>query len=185
MVKNALQAQLLKAGLVDAKQAKKTNKQNQHAKKMGQNDQQQLQAELAQAKQEKQAKDQALDQEKQQQLEQKTLMANIVQMIKQYQIKDTDGEIGYQFIDEGKIKKIYVNQTVYNAIVAGSLLVARLASSNTAQANSYALIPKALAERIEQKMTGYIIGLQQQQQDQSTDEEDPYADYVIPDDLMW
>ena len=27
MVKNALQAQLLKAGLVDAKQAKKTNKQ--------------------------------------------------------------------------------------------------------------------------------------------------------------
>lgn len=182
MVKNALQAQLLKAGLIDAKQAKKTNKQNQHAKKTGQNDQQQLQAELAKAKSDKQAKDHALNQEKQQRLEQKSLMANIIQMIKQYQIKEIDGEIGYQFIDESKIKKIYVNQQVYNAIVSGSLVVAKII---TPQPTQYALIPQALAKRIEAKMTGYIIGLQQQQQDQTTDEEDAYADYVIPDDLMW
>ena len=109
-------------------------------------------------------------------------MANIIQMIKQYQIKEIDGEIGYQFIDESKIKKIYVNQQVYNAIVSGSLVVAKII---TPQPTQYALIPQALAERIEAKMTGYIIGLQQQQQDQTTDEEDPYADYVIPDDLMW
>lgn len=35
MAKNALQAQLLKAGLVDSKKAKKLSKQSQHAKRTG------------------------------------------------------------------------------------------------------------------------------------------------------
>ena len=35
MAKNALQAQLLKAGLVDSKKANKISKQSQHAKRTG------------------------------------------------------------------------------------------------------------------------------------------------------
>lgn len=177
-MKNALQAQLLKAGLVDAKQAKKASKQSQHAKKTGQNDQANLKAELQHSQQEKIAKDNALNLVKQQQLEEKTLRGNIIQMIRQYRIEHTDGDISYQFIDEGKIKKIYLNQQVYNAIVAGSLALARLEQS-------YAILPQPLAEKIDQKMQGYIVALQKPQDDQSTDEEDPYAAYVIPDDLMW
>lgn len=179
MVKNALQAQLLKAGLVDAKQTKKANKHVQHAKKTGQDNHADLQAKIAQSQQEKQQKDQALNQVKQQQLEEKTLKANIIQMIQQYRIEQTSGDIAYQFIDESKIKKLYIQQDIYNAVVTGSLVIAKLALDD------YAFIPKALAEKIEQRMTGYIIGMQQQQEDQSTDEEDPYAAYVIPDDLMW
>jgi uncharacterized protein YaiL (DUF2058 family) len=179
MVKNALQAQLLKAGLVDAKQAKKVAKQTQHAKKMGQDQQQQLKAEIEQTQRDKFAKDQALNQQRQQQLEEKTLKANIIQMIHQYRIRDAKGEIAYQFIDADKIKKLYVNQQVYNALVKGSLAIAKL------ELDQYAFIPIALAERIEHRLTGYIIAIQQQQQDQRTEEEDPYAAYVIPDDLMW
>ena len=179
MVKNALQAQLLKAGLVDAKQAKKANKQTQHAKKLGQDNQQQLKADLEKAQQDKQQKDQALDLVKQQALEEKTLRANIIQMIHQYAIKDTDGEITYQFIDENKIKKLYMNQQVYNAVVSGSLVIAKQ------EVDQYSLLPKELANKIEAKLQGYIIGMQTQEQDQTTDEEDPYAAYVIPDDLMW
>lgn len=178
-MKNALQAQLLKAGLVDAKQAKKASKQSQHAKKTGQDQQQQLKAEIALAQQDKQAKDHELNQIRQQQLEEKTLKANIVQMIQQYRITDSNGDIAYQFIDASKIKKLYVNQAVYNAVVNGSLCIAKI------EQDHYAFIPKALAERIEQRMSGYILGIQQQQVDQSTQEEDPYAAYVIPDDLMW
>ena len=179
MVKNALQAQLLKAGLVDAKQAKKANKQTQHAKKLGQDNQQQLKADLEKAQQDKQQKDQALDLVKQQALEEKTLRANIIQMINQYAIKDIDGEITYQFIDENKIKKLYMNQQVYNAVVSGSLVIAKQ------EVDQYHLLPKELANKVEAKMQGYIIGMQKQEQDQTTDEEDPYAAYVIPDDLMW
>ncbi|MFU8927176.1 DUF2058 domain-containing protein [Acinetobacter puyangensis] len=178
MVKNALQAQLLKAGLIDNKQAKKSSKQVQHAKKTGQDTQAALKAEIEKAKQEKIAKDNELNHAKQQILEEKTLKANIIQMIKQHQITATDGDITYQFIDENKIKKLYVNQQVYNAVVSGSLAIAKLEQS-------YAFIPQALAEKIDTRMQGYIISIQKQAEDQSTDEEDPYAAYVIPDDLMW
>ena len=55
----------------------------------------------------------------------KELKAAIMQMINQHKIRDTDGEIAYQFIDDSKIKKVYLNQQIYNALVAGSLVIAR------------------------------------------------------------
>ena len=134
---------------------------------------------IDQAKQEKLAKDQALNQEKQNLLEEKALKASIIQMIKQHKIKETEGDVAYQFIDENKIKKVYLSQQVYNALVSGSLVIAK-------DQESYACLPKALAERIDQKMQGFIlVNNNTENNDQTTDEEDPYAAYVIPDDLMW
>ncbi|MDM1757102.1 MULTISPECIES: DUF2058 domain-containing protein [Acinetobacter] len=178
MVKNALAAQLLKAGLVDNKKAKKLSKQAQHEQRTGQNNDAEIKAKIEQDKQEKLAKDQALNQEKQRILDEKALVAAIIQMIAQHKIKDTDGDISYQFIDDGKIKKVYIHQQVYNALVSGSLVIAK-------ENNSYALLPKALADRINEKMTGFIIVNNAENNQQTTDEEDPYAAYVIPDDLMW
>ena len=93
MTKNALQAQLLKAGLVDNKKAKQISKQSQHAKRTGDAENVAAKKALAEAQAQKIAKDQQLNQERQQQLEQKMLYANIIQMIKQHQITDTVGEI--------------------------------------------------------------------------------------------
>lgn len=178
MVKNALAAQLLKTGLVDNKKAKKLSKQAQHEQRTGQNNDAEMKAKIEQDKQEKLAKDQALNQEKQRVLDEKALVAAISQMIAQHKIKDTDGEISYQFIDASKIKKVYINQQIYNALVSGSLVIAK-------ENNSYAFLPKALAERINEKMTGFIIVNNTENNQSTTDEEDPYAAYVIPDDLMW
>ena len=177
MVKNALQAQLLKAGLVDNKKAKKLSKQAVHEKRTGDSNEAEIKAKIAQTQQEKLAKDQAIEQEKKAILQEKELKAAIVQMIGQHKIKDTDGDVAYQFIDE-KIKKIYINQQIYNALVAGSLVIAK-------DQDSYAFLPKALADRINGKMEGFIIVNNSEQNEATTDEEDPYAAYVIPDDLMW
>ncbi len=177
MVKNALQAQLLKAGLVDNKKAKKLSKQAVHEKRTGDGNEAEIKANIEKAKQEKLAKDHAIEQEKKALLQEKELKAAIMQMIQQHKIRDTDGEISYQFIDE-KIKKIYLNQQIYNALVAGSLVIAR-------DNESYAILPKALADRINAKMEGFIIVNNSEKNEQTTDEEDPYAAYVIPDDLMW
>ncbi len=178
MVKNALQAQLLKAGLVDNKKAKKLSKQAIHEKRTGDSSEAEIKAKIEQAKQEKLAKDQAIEQEKKAALHEKELKAAIMQMINQHKIRDTDGEIAYQFIDDSKIKKVYLNQQIYNALVAGSLVIAR-------ENDSYAFLPKALADRINAKMEGFIIVNNSEKNEQTTDEEDPYAAYVIPDDLMW
>ncbi|TCB48212.1 DUF2058 domain-containing protein [Acinetobacter terrestris] len=178
MVKNALQAQLLKAGLVDNKKAKKLSKQAVHEQRTGQSNEAELKAKIAQDKQEKLAKDQALDLEKKRLLQGKELKAAIIQMINQHKIRDIDGEVSYQFIDESKIKKIYLNQQIYNALVSGSLVIAK-------ENEGYAVLPKALADRINDKMEGFIIVNNSEKNEQITDEEDPYAAYVIPDDLMW
>lgn len=179
MAKNALQAQLLKAGLVDAKKAKKINQQQQHAKKTGQDqtDAEVRQA-LLQAQQEKLAKDQALNRQRQTELEQKTAQANIKQMLTQHQLKDTQGDTTYQFIDQQKIKKIYISQTLYEQIVAGRVWIARL------EAN-YVLLPRPLGERIQQRAPEVIVVNNSLNQEQISDADDPYAAYVIPDDLMW
>ena len=177
MVKNALQAQLLKAGLVDNKKAKKLSKQAVHEQRTGESKDAEVKGKIAQAQQEKLAKDQAIEQEKKAALQEKELKAAIMQMIHQYKIRDTDGEVVYQFLD-GKIKKVYINQQIYNALVAGSLAIAK-------ENDSYAFLPKALAERINLKMEGFIIVNNAEKNEATTDEEDPYAAYVIPDDLMW
>ena len=178
MVKNALQAQLLKAGLVDNKKAKKLSKQAVHEQRTGQSNEAELKAKIAQDMQEKLAKDQALDLEKKRLLQGKELKAAIIQMINQHKIRDIDGEVSYQFIDDSKIKKIYLNQQIYNALVSGSLVIAK-------EGEAYVVLPKALADRINDKMEGFIIVNNSEKNEQITDEEDPYAAYVIPDDLMW
>ena len=178
MVKNALQAQLLKAGLVDNKKAKKLSKQAVHEQRTGQSNEAELKAKIAQDKEQKLAKDQALDLEKKRLLQGKELKAAIVQMISQHKIHQLDGDVAYQFIDESKVKKIYLNQQIYNALVSGSLVIAK-------EDDSYAVLPKILADRIDAKMTGFIIVNNSQKNEQITDEEDPYAAYVIPDDFMW
>ena len=122
MVKNALQAQLLKAGLVDNKKAKKLSKQAVHEQRTGQSSEAELKAKIEKDQQEKLAKDQALSLEKKLALDEKTLRASVIQMISHHKIKETDGDVTYQFIDDSKIKKVYINQQIYNALVSGSLV---------------------------------------------------------------
>ena len=177
MVKNALQAQLLKAGLVDSKKAKQLSKQSQHARRTGDPSDTEVKKALADAQAKKLEKDQKLNQEKQRVIEEKTLRANIIQMIKQHQITNTTGDITYQFIDQSKVKKIYISQNLYDQIVAGHVVIARLEES-------YALLPRPLADRIDSKMQGFMVVSNTKSQDEVA-EDDPYAAYVIPDDLMW
>lgn len=177
MAKNALQAQLLKAGLVDSKKAKKLTKQSQHAKRTGDSAEIEAKKALAEAQAKKAEKDRQLNQQRQQLLEEKMLRANIIQMIKQHQLTDTQGDVTYQFVDEAKIKRLNVTQKLYDQIVAGHVTIARLE-------DSYALLPRPLADRINAKLAGFMVVSNDQSEDQLADD-DPYAAYAIPDDLMW
>ena len=177
MAKNALQEQLLKAGLVDSKKAKKISKQSQHAKRTGDASNLEAKKALADAQAKKIEKDQKLNQEKQQILEEKMLRANVIQMIKQHQITEIQGDVTYQFVDDAKIKKIYITQKLYDQIVAGHVVIARLEED-------YALLPRPLADRINSKLEGFMV-VSNDKSEVELAEDDPYAAYVIPDDLMW
>lgn len=45
----------------------------------------------------------------------------------------------------------------------------------------YALIPTDIADRIEQRIPNSVIRIKKEE----IAEDDPYADYQVPDDLMW
>lgn len=48
----------------------------------------------------------------------------------------------------------------------------------------YALLPRPLADRIDAKMEGFMV-VSNDTSEEVLAEDDPYAAYVIPDDLMW
>ena len=176
----SLQDQLLKAGIVDKKKAKKIKlAKHSQAKKQPkghlQLDENRLQAEKALA--ERIAKDKAMNKEKQALAEQKAIQAQIIQLIKSNAIDNQNGEVSYQFTDGKVIAKIYVTEQLQKQLSKGIIAIAKLDES-------YEMVPAIVAEKIRQRNTSVIVLLNDNVKTE-IDEDDPYADYQIPDDLMW
>lgn len=178
---NSLQEQLLKAGLVDSKTAKNVkkekNKQARQTRRTG-DDAQDAEQWAKEAREEKRQKDLALNKKANEEAQRKAIAAQIVQLVSSNQIRFGDGDVGYQFADQGKVKKLYVTAKIQEQLANGVLAIARSGSG-------YALIPKLVAEKIMERGEGTVVLLNQLAADAPAVEEDPYADYQIPDDLMW
>ncbi|MEH6576142.1 MAG: DUF2058 domain-containing protein [Amphritea sp.] len=182
----SLQDQLLKSGLANKQQANKAKadkrKKAKKAKavKKGEvyKEQEQIDREQAiiEAKAQKLEKDQALNREREDELTRRSIDASAQQMISQNLIDiPRDGEVEYNFVDDTKIKKLYVNTELQEQLAKGNLAI-------VAQNGSYKIIPATIAAKIEERRPELIISLQQKEE---IDPDDPYADYQIPDDLMW
>ncbi|WP_145543924.1 DUF2058 family protein, partial [Yersinia frederiksenii] len=91
--------------------------------------------------------------------------------------------IGYNFTENNLIKKIMVDKLTQAQLISGRLAIARLVADNSGE-SAYAIIPASVADKIAQRDANSIVlnsALSQKEQD----EEDPYADFKVPDDLMW
>lgn len=174
----SLAEQLLKAGLGDAKKLKNIKKE-QHKERVqaGKHGQVVNQAAVLaeQAKQAQVARDRELNQQKKAEADRKALIAQVKQLIEMNIIKDK-GELGFNFTDGNKIKKIYVSEKVQQQLVKGLIAIAKLGEQ-------YHLVPIQIAEKIQSRQAEAIVLLNQQ--DAQAPEDDPYADFKIPDDLMW
>ena len=176
----SLQDQLLKAGIVDKKKAKKIKlTKHSQAKKQPKGhvhiDENKVLAEKALA--ERIAKDKAMNKEKQEKAEQKAIQAQIIQLIKSNAIDCKKGELSYQFTDGKVIAKIYVTEQLKKQLSNGIIAIAKLNES-------YEMVPAVVAEKISQRDSAIIVLLNDNVKTE-IDEDDPYADYQIPDDLMW
>ncbi len=176
----SLQDQLLKAGLVDNKKAKQVGKDQRKQKKVAKKSSQPVLDEtklaVEQARADKAARDRALNAERNAQAQQKAILAQIKQLVETNKQSKGGGDIAYNFTFDKKIKKIYVNAEVQNHLVAGRLVIVGLD-------DTFELVPRVVAEKIAERDASLVV--QVQAQAQTVDEDDPYADYQIPDDLMW
>ncbi|MGP2855220.1 DUF2058 domain-containing protein [Serratia bockelmannii] len=179
MTKLTLQEQMLKAGLVTSKKmakvqrtAKKSRVQAREAREaVEENKKAQLERGKALNEQQKQA---ALSKE---------YKAQVKQLIEMNRIVLAKGDIGFNFTDGNLIKKILVDKATQTQLINGRLAIARLVVENREECE-YAIIPASVADKIAQRDAASIVlhsALSQEEQD----EDDPYADFKVPDDLMW
>ena len=181
---SSLQDQLLKAGLTTkhkARQAntdkRKKNKQKRSGQKVEVSLQEQVQQDLKKTQQEKQSKDAALNAERKQALAEKEAGLRIKQILEHHQIAECQGEKEYKYSFDNKIKTAYLDEKTYNAIVNGRLaLCGWLDQTYVVTAETAAKIAT---------LNDTVILVQNDKVEQETDEEDPYAEFQIPDDLMW
>lgn len=177
---SSLQDQLLKAGLVDAKKAKQTQKDKRKATKVQNKSKQvvvdEAKVQAQKVRDEKITRDRQLNADRKAEADKKAVIAQIKQLIT-LNAQHKGGDIAYNFTDGKQIKKIYVNDQTQTLLTRGRLAIAKLG-------DGYELVPFPVAEKIAERDESMIIALGSAQQAQS-DEDDPYADYQIPDDLMW
>ena len=181
---NSLFDQLKKTGLVDKTRAQKVKRdqyknKKQKAKKGSaeQIDEVKLLAEKTQA--EKVERDRQINQKIKDDAERKAIAAQIIQLIETNRVEDRDGEIIYNFTDANLVKRIFVSEHCHKYLMSGNLCIAKLGEG-------YELVPKAVAEKIKQRDPRCIISNEHNiESDPEQNADDPYADYKIPDDLIW
>ena len=174
---SSLQSQLLKSGLADQKRVKKIHQQQLEAGKKAKDETKEA---VAQAMALKAERDRELNRQKKEEMERKAIGAQIKQLIEAHRIDRKGGEMHYQFTDQGKIKKIYVTDVLLNQLVKGQSAIVRFS-------DAYELVPTVVAEKIALRDADSIVvlNLRTVATSQEVAEDDQYANYQIPDDLMW
>ncbi len=180
---NPFQDQLLKAGLVTKKQVqkvqqdkkRKNKQQQQHSKKEKVVDETKLKAQRA--AEEKAKRDRELNRKKEEQARQKAISIEINQLITNNCLaRDESCDIVYNFEHNKKVRRVYVDDEMKKQIIQGKLGIARIEGR-------YELVTKAVAEKIQQRNEKRVVIFSDDQN--TVDENDPYAEHQIPDDLMW
>ncbi|KQN50063.1 MULTISPECIES: DUF2058 domain-containing protein [Rahnella] len=179
MTKLTLQEQLLKAGLVSSKKMEKV----QRTAKKSRVQSREARAAVEENKKAQLERDKQLSEQQKQAALSKEYKAQVKQLIEMNRITDAKGDIGFNFTDGNLIKKIYVDKTTQSQLISGRLAIARLLVDSNGE-SEYAIIPASVADKIAQRDAGSIV-LNSTLSQEEQDEEDPYADFKVPDDLMW
>ncbi|MCL1148364.1 DUF2058 domain-containing protein [Shewanella sp. 10N.261.52.F9] len=178
---NPFQEQLLKAGLVSKQKVKDTKTQKRRDRKAKVDDgSEALKQEIAAKKQAQIEKDKQLNEQRFAEASEKGLVRGLVTEFKKFAITaPKDAEIKFNFTFENKIYSLYVSEKMQSELLNGHLGILRH------EEVSY-LVPHKLAERVNLLVPAWVGYLwTQEESTEVVEEDDPYADYVIPDDLMW
>jgi hypothetical protein len=175
---SSLKEQLLKAGLVKPAKANKKAKKKaptpakKNRKKVGETTLRAQRAMLDKAK-----KDRKLNEQRQAEAERKARYAQIKQLVDASKLDRKDGEKSYNFTFNKKVKTIYVTDEQHSQLSKDQLAIIVM------EGERYELVPVKVAEQIATRESHRVI--RNKSKSQASSEDDPYADYQIPDDLVW
>lgn len=176
----SLQEQFLKAGLVDKTKVRLVNQDKSKQKKIERRtgktsvDEARLAALETQRQNAERARE--LNAQRDAAAMQKAIAAQIVQMVQKNRQSRGDGEIAYHFTHGNKIKRVQVSAEVQAHLMAGRLVI-------VCQGDAIELVPKVIADKIAERDASLVVRVNKTATE--VDADDPYADFPIPDDLMW
>jgi uncharacterized protein YaiL (DUF2058 family) len=180
---SSLRDQLLAAGLGNKKQAKQVEQQQRREawrdpKGSAAADQKRAAAH-AQAQAAKAARDQELNRKRQEEADRRARWAQIKQLIAEHAIARPESEECFNFVDGQKIRRISADAALRGRIIGGAVGIVRCEGR-------YHLGPAETAARIGEREPRAVVPLNQQMEKSSeVSEDDPYKDFVVPDDLKW
>lgn len=107
----------------------------------------------------------------------KKTKAEIKALIEQHSIKDTTGDVPYSFVAGKKIRQLFLNSAAHEQLSSGQAVITRLNGSTH-------IIPSELVDSIRQLNPEWVII---RNQNPTTDDQSDgeYANFQVPDDLMW
>jgi uncharacterized protein YaiL (DUF2058 family) len=178
---NSLKDQLLRAGVINKQKAQEVSshlrKKQRQKNKGAASATDEEKASLQQLQAEKIARDRELNRQKQQQVERRAIAAQINQLIELNRLPRDQGETAYNFADGKKVRSLYVSEAVSRQLGQGWLAIVRYG-------DDYEIVPARVAEKINERDSAVII-VSNPSQTEEKQTDDPYADYKVPDDLMW
>ncbi|WOS39663.1 DUF2058 domain-containing protein [Xanthomonas rydalmerensis] len=177
-MRNPLQEQLLKAGLVKKSQVAQVAREQAKARQGKTPPPPSAeQRESERLRQERVERDRALSAERNAQARAQELRAQARQLVESHKLK-ADGEIDYHFTDAGKIQRLRVDAALRAQLIAGSVVIARLDAG-------YVPVPRAVVERIVARDPETIV-FDALAATPASGEDDPYySQFQVPDDLIW
>ena len=178
----SLHDQLLKVGLVDEDRIKKAKidkrKQERRQRKGKKEARKPNKPQLRTPQVEKVERDRELNRQRQKRAERKAIAAQIKQLVEKHRQPIGDGDVPFNFAHNKKIKRIYITEAVRELLIAGKLSIVKLDGR-------YELIPSTIMEKIRIRDEKYVIFCNEPKKKNAEKTDDPYADYQIPDDLVW
>lgn len=179
-MRNPLQEQLLKAGLVKKakvaqvvrEQAKQRNGKTSAAPRAEHLEAQRLQVERAE-------RDRALAAERNAQARANEQRAQVRQLVESHKV-GREGEISYRFSDGGAISSVLVNESLRAQLAHGTLVIVR-------HDQGYELVPRLVADKVYARdPTKIVLDHGRAAAGSSEDgEDDFYKQFQVPDDLIW
>jgi len=183
---DSLRDQLLKAGLVTESQVSRATteqqRQQHQRKKSGKKAPDAAvdarQRKVAEAQAAKAARDRELNLARQEKAAARARAAEIRQLVDQHRLPALEGEglEYFNFVTFRKIRRIAVNDERREKLRKGELSIVWFEGRT-------AMVPAGIAARIRERDESAVIPYQEGPDE--VDENDPYKDYVVPDDLMW
>ena len=180
---NPLQEQLLKAGLVKkSKVAEAAREQHKARHGKGPAKPSDVALEAERTRLEKVERDRALERERKAQARLAELRAQARQIINDKQVPGA-GDSEYRFDADGAIRSLLVSDEQRRQLASGALVIVRLGER-------YVLLPRAAGDKVRERDPGMVAldhgtGGDTGQSAATTEDDAYYAQFQVPDDLIW